>query len=105
MGIREYRIMFIILELLHPKCNVCLYFGKFNINHINVILSVFLQINLVYVRLFTETCKQTESSYKRYHIYHTLFTYQTFTVQLQAVVHVTILKINFEGVFQAETYY
>ena len=64
--------MFIILELLHPKCNVCLYFGKFNINHINVILSVFLQINLVYVRLFTETCKQTESSYKRYHIHHTL---------------------------------
>ena len=61
--------MFIILELLHPKCNDCLYFGKFNINHINVILSVFLQINLVYVRLFTETCKQTESSYKRLHIF------------------------------------
>ena len=37
--------------------------------------------------------------------YHTLFTYQTFTVQWQAVTHVTILKINFEGVFQAETYY
>ena len=55
--------------MLHHKCTDCLSFGKFKINHINVILSVFLQINLVYVRLFTETCKQTESSYKRYHIY------------------------------------
>ena len=45
------------------------FFGKFNIQQINVILLVFFQINLVYVRLFTETCKQTESSYKRYHTY------------------------------------
>ena len=55
--------------MLHHKCTDCLFFGKFKINHINVILLVFFQINLVYVRLFTETCKQTESSYKRYHIY------------------------------------
>ena len=54
--------------MLHHKCTDCLSFCKFNINHINVTLSVFLQINLVYVCLFTETCKQTQSSYKRYHI-------------------------------------
>ena len=49
---------------------VCLHdFGKFNINHINVILLVYFQINLVYVSLFTETCKWTESSYKRLHIH------------------------------------
>ena len=55
--------------MLHHKCNYCLFFGKFNINHINVILLVSFQINLVYVRLFTETCKQTESSYKRFLIH------------------------------------
>ena len=55
--------------MLHHKCTDCLFFGNFNINHINVILLVFFQINLVYVRLFTETCKQTESSYKRYHVH------------------------------------
>ena len=52
------------------NCTDCLSFGNFNINHINVILLVvFFQINLVYLRLFTETCKQTESSYKRLHLH------------------------------------
>ena len=60
-------VLLLKCSTLH-KCTECLFFGKFNINHINVILLVSFQINLVYVRLFTETCKQTESSYKRLHI-------------------------------------
>ena len=56
------------IGILHHKCTDCRFFGKLHINHINVILLVLLQINLVYVRLFTEICKQTESSYKRLHI-------------------------------------
>ena len=55
--------------MVHHKCTVALFFGKFSINHINVTLLVSFQINLVYVRLFTEACKQSESSYKRLHIY------------------------------------
>ena len=54
--------------MLHHKCIDCLCFGKLNFNHINVVILVSFQINLVYVRLYTETFKQTESSYKRYHI-------------------------------------
>ena len=81
--------------MLHHKCTDCLVFGKFKINHINVILSVFLQINLVHVRLFTETCKQTESSYKRYHIFRTfLFTFSTTTFSLLVVKFVWLFRLS-----------
>ena len=47
--------------MLHHKCNYCLFFGKFNINHINVILLVFFANKL---RLCTFVYRNLQTNWK-----------------------------------------